>query len=52
MTVEEYKQLSTRDKIAQLRKCNGEHATLEELFYCDSCGLMLDLMAEEAKVSE
>lgn len=46
MTVTEYEQLSTIDKVKILRACNGVHSSLDELFTCESCSLTLDLMGE------
>lgn len=43
MTVTEYEQLSTIDKIKILRACDGVHSSLEELFNCESCSLTLQL---------
>ena len=52
MKLADYNLLSTRDKLAHLHKCDGKHESLEELFECDVCDTLLQVMDTREELKE
>ena len=49
MKMQEFKELSTFEKLKFLRKCDGVHSSLDDLFNCEPCSFLFEDLPTETQ---